>query len=213
MWSGAGYEIDDPRPIAASAPYTFFLPPPSEVSAVGIGDLIKATVRISPPSAEWEAERLWFSVIEKGVDVFKARLESDPEDMPSIPKGTVIDIPRAAIIDLIFADDRPRADQAKQYWDRCLVDSTALKGMRLVEYIYRERPEARDGDRYPDSGWRIRASTLGLSAKDAEEVTVEYVALGAVLNKDDSWLHLLDAPEGSAFLRDFDRNIWVEEKG
>lgn len=213
MWSGAGYEITDPRPIAASAPYTFFLPSLSDVSAVGTGDLVKATVSTVPPSPKWEAERLWFTVIETTGDAFNARLESDPEDMPQFPKGTVIDIPKAAIIDLIFADDRPRDKRPKEYWERCVVDSTALKGMRPVEYVYRERPDIRDGDRYPDSGWRIRASTAGLSARDAEEVTVEYVALGAVLNQDDSWVHLLEAPEGSAFLRDFDRNLWIEEKG
>ncbi|MFN7620470.1 MAG: DUF2185 domain-containing protein, partial [bacterium] len=47
---------------------------------------------------------------------------------------------------------------------------------------------------------------------EVEDEGVEYVALGAVLNKDDSWIDLLDAPVGSAFLRDFDTNTWVESK-
>lgn len=212
MWSGADYEVDDPRPIAASAPYTFFLPSPADVSNLGAGDLIKATIRSVPPSAEWDAERLWFTITTVSDESFEARLESEPSDMPAFPKGRVIRIPRAAVVDLIFRDDRPHVVGRREYWDRCLVDSSALKGARPVAYVYREQPEMRPDDRFPDSGWRIRSNTAGLSAWEVENTTVEYVALGAVLNKDDSWLHLIDAPVGSAFIRDFDLDQWIEER-
>ncbi|MFO0000061.1 MAG: DUF2185 domain-containing protein, partial [bacterium] len=131
---------------------------------------------------------------------------------PRFPAGRTIEIPRAAIIDLIFADERPRTEGPKDYWDRCLVDSAALKGLRPVDYVYREEPETRADDRFPDSGWRVRASIVDPEASEVEDEGVEYVALGAVLNKDDSWIDLLDAPVGSAFLRDFDTNTWVESK-
>ena len=36
-----GVAIDDPRPIAASAPHTFFLPHPEELAAPSPGDGIK----------------------------------------------------------------------------------------------------------------------------------------------------------------------------
>lgn len=212
MWDGADYQIDDPRPIAESAPYTFFLPSPIDILALQNGDLIKATVRSIPESAEWDAERLWFTITDLSDEAFEARLESEPSDMPGFPKGRVIQIPRPAVIDLIFVDERPRVAEPRTYWDRCLVDGAVLKGGRLVEFIYREDADTPSDATFPDSGWRIRATTSGLSALEAEQATLEYVALGAVLNKDDSWLHLIDAPVGSAFLRDFERDLWVEEK-
>lgn len=35
------YTLDDPRPIAEGAPYTFYLPSTEEIAAVGPGDLVK----------------------------------------------------------------------------------------------------------------------------------------------------------------------------
>jgi len=32
-----------------------------------------------------------------------------------------------------------------------------------------------------------------------------------VLNQDDSWVHLIDQPEGSAFIRDWDKDQFVPE--
>lgn len=39
--------------------------------------------------------------------------------------------------------------------------------------------------------------------------SVALVSLGAVLNQDDSWLDLIDAPVGSAFMRDFERDHYI----
>ncbi|HAF82252.1 MAG TPA: DUF2185 domain-containing protein [Brevundimonas sp.] len=212
MWEGADYRIVDPRPIAASAPYTFFLPNPLDVAALKDGDFIKATVKSVPESAQWDAERLWFVITSVSDEAFEARLESDPRDMPNLEKGRVIQIPRPAVVDLIFSDDRAQTVGPREYWERCLVDGAVLNGARRIEFIYREDADNTSDSAFHDSGWRIRATTSGLSALEAEQATVECVALGAVLNKDDSWLHLIDAPAGSAFLRDFENNIWVEEK-
>jgi hypothetical protein len=51
------------------------------------------------------------------------------------------------------------------------------------------------------------------SATDAEinERKVAYVALGAVLNRDDSWIGWIDAPVGTALMRDFETNTYVQE--
>jgi len=55
--SEAGYDILDPRPIAAEAPYTFFLPSPSEIAAVGKRDLVKLLFDYPHQTEKWTAER------------------------------------------------------------------------------------------------------------------------------------------------------------
>lgn len=66
-------------------------------------------------------------------------------------------------------------------------------------------------DTYPDSGWRIRADWRGLTDDQHEARDAEYIALGKVLNVDDSWLHLIDAPTGARFIRDWETGLFVEE--
>ncbi len=38
-----------------------------------------------------------------------------------------------------------------------------------------------------------------------------YVALGAVLNRDDSWLAWIDEPVGTTLMRDFDTGRYVPQ--
>jgi hypothetical protein len=44
-----GYVLFDPRPIAAEAPYTFFLPSETEIVAIARGDMVK--LRVCPTSS------------------------------------------------------------------------------------------------------------------------------------------------------------------
>src|SRR3546814_13282525 len=88
-----------------------------------------------------------------------------------------------------------------------------LRSPEPVEFIYREEPDMQqDGDTYPDSGWRIRGRQGSASDADMEARKSSYVALGAVLNRDDRWRRWIDAPVGTALVRDFDRNIYVAQE-
>jgi hypothetical protein len=70
----------------------------------------------------------------------------------------------------------------------------------------------KEDDRFPDSGWRIRGDPRGASVEQLGSREVAYIALGAVLNRDDTWLHLIDEPVGARFEKDFERGIFVPEK-
>lgn len=202
------YEIVDPRPVAASARYTYFLPPAERVAAVGVGDLVQVTVRAVPPSKKWDAERIWIKVLAADSEWLEGTLDSLADDMPPLPLGTIMRIPRTHVINVDFDD--PAKDKAfpssnREFWERCVVDQAVLDGSLLVHFVYREAPElTQETDRFPDSGWRIRADMRGVTEEDLAKREFEYVALGAVLNAEDSWIHLIDAPIGSAFIRNFE---------
>lgn len=203
-WFGR-YAIEDPRPVAAEAPYTFDLPSENELLAVAPGDIVKLMFR-SIPAGRWDVERMWVIVTEgHGADLTGV-LDNHPSDMPQIKVGDRVTFDREHIIDIRWDEDRdippPPARNRRDYWDRCFVDNAILGGRRKVEFLYREEPDPpREGDKFPDSGWRIEADPPAPFDESANP-PFSYVALGAVLNRDDGWLHLIDSPIGSAFERD-----------
>jgi hypothetical protein len=205
-WLGR-YEIDDPRPIAASAPYTYYLPSENEVLALVPGDQVKLLFRSIPPSPKFEVERMWVTITAIDSDGVRGELDNVPFDMPQICLGDALSFRRSDVIDIIWSDDRgarpPPAPPRRWYWDRCLVDECVLYAGAKVQYLYREEPE-HDEDEYQDSGWCIRGDWRDISDKELESREVAYVALGAVLNCDDSWLALIDEPVGSAFIRNWE---------
>jgi hypothetical protein len=213
-----GYEVIDPRPKSIEAPYTYFLPLQAEIDAVSDGDWVKAVVSANPPSKLYNAERLWMRVTTDEGAFLETVLESAPLDMPLLPAGSVIRLPRTHVVDIIFADPEKRTMFAalphpREYWQRCLVDQGVLDGTLTLEYLYREAPLAmQDGHAYPDSGWRIRGDTRGTLAETLGHRETAFVALGAVLNRDDSWLHLIDAPECARFELDYATGAFVPVK-
>lgn len=203
------YSIDARRPIAEKAPYTFFLPSENELLALQPGDLAKLIFRSRPPGREWDAERMWVTVTAAERDDLAGTLANAPSDMPQMKFGQKIAFNRYDVIDIVWAEERiktpPPPAKRGEYWQRCMVDACVVSGRSPVDYLYREEPDlhARDDD-YPDSGWRIRGTDEGIAEDEKAGLDPEYVAVGAVLNKDDSWLTLIDAPVGSHFFRDPD---------
>lgn len=98
------YEVLDPRPFAASAPYTYFLPDMELLKAVGVGDHVKAVLRAVPASEKYDAERMWIRVSSVNADWLEVtstlRLQTCPnchwdrrcacrEHMQSTPISTI----------------------------------------------------------------------------------------------------------------------------
>ncbi len=201
-WFGR-YTLDDPRPIQREAPYTFFLPPSAEIDALQPGNIVQLTFRSHPPGLKWDAERMWVNLTALTPDGMTGTLENKPYDMPQIQKGQSIPFQPFHII----ATDVGGKGEAppRRYWDRCFVDDCVFKESVPVYYLYRETPDmAGAEDKYPDSGWRIRGDYRSLTDEELENRDVSYIAIGKVLNADDSWLYLIDSPVGSAFMRNFD---------
>ena len=202
--------IDDPQPIALSSPYTFYLPNDDYLAAIRDGDLVKVIFRGKPISKRYDAERMWVTVTERDGDNLTGKLASEPFDMPQIKVGDLVSFKISHIIDINWNADelakrnlKPNRDN--HYWDRCYVDNCVLDDGIPVQYLYREEPDGtRDGDKYPDSGWRFRGHVGYMTDEQYENTDASYIAIGKVLNADDSWIHLIDSPVGSRFLKNND---------
>jgi len=204
------YSLDDPRPYAKESPYTFFLPSQMELDNIAIGDDVKLIFRGRPKSRKYGAERMWVQVTVISQTALEGILKNHPSDMPQIKPGDRVQFQRfhVAATDKIVEG----TPQVRDYWDRCLVDRCVIDDCALVHFLYREEPDmAQEGDTYPDSGWRIRGDYRGLTDAEINARRMEYVALGLVLNADDSWLHLIDEPIGARFIRDFKTGGFVPE--
>ena len=206
------YEIEDPRPIAKKNPYTYYLPSQARIEAIEPGDGVKLVFVGSPNGLKYGlGERMWVGVETISGDDFVGILQNVPSDMPQIKHGDEVKFKRWHIIDtdwkLPEKEEIIPKEPSKQVWDRCMVDQEVLDGTARVGYLYREEPDlAGDDDKYPDSGWRIRADTRDLTDEEYENPKPAYIAIGKVLNQDDTWLHLIESDIGSKFLRNQETN-------
>jgi hypothetical protein len=199
------FHLRDGDEAAAESPYTFFVPLREERVEVQVGDLVKLGFEYEWETEEYGGERMWVIVTSRSGLAFGGTLDNQPWEKGLEP-GLPVTFGIEHILDIEWADPsaHPPFHAHETWWDRCLVDCCVDDCGVPVEYLYREEPDmAQEGDEHPDSGWRIRGRDGDERAETMDKRNLEYIALGRVLNRDDSFRYLLDAPIGSAFLRNF----------
>lgn len=208
-----GVALNDPRPIAAEAPYSFYLPLPAEIDALEPEDQVQAIFRETSGDRQYGAERMWIEVEQVADGFVSGKLVNQPFDMPSLEYGDDLCIPLTHIIGVKFREGKPELDLPvpRFYWDRCYVDACVVDGRSHVDYLYREEPDMTgEGDKDPDSGWRIRGTPEAIEEDERLGQKPMYIALGKVLNADDRWLHLIDREIGCAFQWDPERDDYID---
>jgi hypothetical protein len=145
--------------------------------------------------------------------IVKDRDFGDDHD-PALDK--VIRVPKSRIWDISFEDPQRsellREIPRRKYANYCLFDdNVGFDGLK-VQYVYRVEPcLTKDGNEFPDSGWRIRGDRRVFSI-ELDGDTTRYTPLNCALYSDDSWIHLIDKPVGTAFKRDRKTGLFVEVK-
>lgn len=208
-----GIALDDPRPTAAANPYTFFMPHPLELAALKPKDGIKAVFRQLDGASEYDAERMWVQIEEIVDGDVIGTLDNEPAGMDKLKLGDQVRVPLTHAISTDFQEDHPRPETppVREYWERCFVDNCVLSGRSRIDYLYREEPDmTREGDKYPDSGWRIRGTQAAIDEDVAHDRKPHYIALGKVLNVDDRWIDLIDCEYDRHFSWDEGNSAFVE---
>lgn len=201
------YGIEDPTETAKENPYTFHMPSEAELDTVTEGTIIKLNIKSIPPSRHTHSERMWVIVTKRNGNEFTGKLNNIPYDIPQLKLHDELHFVRHEIINVLW-EDKALAKQfetdQENYFARCIVDDCIIDDGVKVGFIYREKPEELENCDYPDTGWRIRGDNRGTTDTEMEARPVSLLAIGVVLNKDDSFLHLLDEPVGSEFERNFE---------
>ena len=128
---------------------------------------------------------------------FSGRLDNHPGWIKDIKAGDPVEFDASHIISTEH-DDGKGDDLPSRYAARCYATHRILSDGAPVGCLYREEPDDEDAE---DSGWRF------LAGDETDEymedgANYSYVSIGAVLARDDSFIHLLDAEAGAAFDRD-----------
>ncbi len=84
------YELEDPRPIAKSAPYTYYVPSPEHQNSVAPGDFVQLLFNGKPVSLKYGTERMWVKVTSIMPSGCTGNLSNDPYDMPQLKHGDKI---------------------------------------------------------------------------------------------------------------------------
>lgn len=181
--------------LAAAHKYTFYKPSRELIAKLQPGDEVKLIFRFQ--SADPEApsgERMWVTVeTVNGDGTFVGRLDNTPAWIEDLALGDPIVFDAAHIINTQHDD---HDNLVERYIKRCFVTRRILDEGARVGYLYREAP-----DRDEDSGWRFMAGDESQAYMDDAD-NLALVSLGALLSLDDSFVELLDAPEGAQFERD-----------
>ncbi|MEO9898575.1 MAG: DUF2185 domain-containing protein [Paracoccaceae bacterium] len=200
--SNYGWRLLDPRPIHRENKYTFFLPSEAEKNAVQKGEFVKLAFESLDPN-NGMVERMW--VIYRGQDEngWYGDLDNEPYDIEELHLGDRIHFQSHHIYS-VWDLKIDTADDDHLFFSRCHVDQRIIDGEAEVITLERRKPKKlpwwkRWRERFPDSGWYIFANTEMYPADQ-----MQYVAIAVVLNRDDGFIDMLEAPVGSRIVKEND---------
>lgn len=178
--------LEDIEALAKEYPYTYYKPSLDLIKTIKMGDLVKVTVAYEEAVA---SERMWVEVTGVKEDLsFTGTLQNEPSSSTVLKFGETMAFKVKHISDIYEKSEESIVDE---YHDRCITTVRILNGEDTINYIYFEEPNTIENvDNYINTGVTI------LSGDESDEYVnnvdnLRLVSLGAVLNRDDSFISLL----------------------
>lgn len=200
--------LENVRDIAKESPYTFYVPSDELIKMLSVGELVKLMFvnNARTDTDTMQAERMWVEIIQIDNDNFVGKLDNQPYEIQGLNAGNEVHFKDYHIMN-VYNDELndPVPSLANQYWDKCITTLAILNDNAPISYICRTEPYNDE-----DSGWQILSGNETQEYLDNAENS-RIVALGVLLNVDDSFIHLLSSDIGTAFEKN-KQGKWVETK-
>lgn len=172
-------------------PYTFYKPSDAILEKIEPGSCVKLIFEFSPPSSDGcSAERMWVRVTQREKESYQGTLENQPKFISDLNQNDLISFESKNIADTEYFD--PADKELDKYSPLCLVTQSVLDGDQ-IGLIQRGDP-----NNEKDSGWVFSGDYDSQEYLD-DSNNLKIRSLGAVLNIDDSFIHLLDSPIDACF--------------
>ena len=186
--------LRDAEQTSREHPYTFYKPSQAVIQKLGPGSQVKLIFefRNQEPVGP-SAERMWVEITDVAGDRYRGVLRNKPVYIKGLALDDSVEFEEKHVIDTEYKDPDPGL--VEKYIVRCFVTNRVLYGRERAGYLYREEP-----DEDKDSGWRLMVGDESDEYMNDPE-NISYVSLGAVLDRDASFIDLLDEPAGSAYRR------------
>ncbi|EGC29302.1 hypothetical protein DICPUDRAFT_99877 [Dictyostelium purpureum] len=215
MVNAVEYIIENALEKAENYKYTFSIPSRQQILNLEKGDVVKLMF-----TENQDTERMWLSIeeIRKGENDqspinFTGKLDNQPYNIKSISLGSRIDFKDYHIIAIY---DKPNefvhpslahlpARIMAMTGKLCYVSKEYFNNEdKTLGYIYRENPVSSS-----DSGWRFTSGDEPDGYMQIKRNT-QPVRITAILNRDDSFVGLLNSPINSHFVFDSEEKQWLE---
>lgn len=192
------WTLDDADIIAKEAKYTFYKPSQSLINRLQVGNLVKLIFRFETDTPNQPgAERMWVEITAIQNGKYSGTLANDPYYIKDLKHKDVLAFEARHIIQ-VYDLDETEPHFTEKYLHRCIATQKVLYENTKIKYFYRQESLGELQNGIYDTGWVFMAGDETDEYLENVE-NLHMVSLGAVLNKDDSFVHLLDEPVGSAF--------------
>ena len=195
------WKLDNAKDVQKEFPYTFYKPSEEIISKLKVGDIVKLifSFESDEPNVP-RAERMWVIIQSINSESYVGTLDNDPYHIKDIKAGDRVDFRKEHIIDFDTIEDLgiedTNADIIESYFKKCFVSNQIMNEGFKVGRLYKEKPEDED-----DTGWVLLSNYESQEYMD-DSSNMQFIAIGKILNIDDSFIHLLNEPIDSEFERD-----------